>query len=529
MSFIIDKLPNNYIASSYIVVIIYRYYALSFFAHVLLVQKIYYQRKFTLVTDSTIRVRFAPAPTGMMHLGNIRTALMNYLFAQKNKGTFVLRIEDTDQQRNYDPEAHKIIEDLTWLGLTHNEGPDVGGPYGPYFQSQRDTIYQEKKQHLEQSGDIYRCFCTTEELDKKRQRQEALRIPPRYDRTCLHLNANEIQQRIESQTPFIWRVKLDHNRTIKVHDMAHGITIFELKNFSDFPITRQDGSYTFLFANFVDDLTMRITHVFRGEDHKSNTANQVALYEIFNATPPLFWHLPILCNIDGKKLSKRDFGFSLRDLKDAGFLPEAICNYLGIIGASFPEEIMSLTELAHTINLEHPAVTGQIKYDIEKLKWLNHKWINKLTPEQLTNACRPFLTKAYPTAETLTDAHLAQLLAHIQTDLTTLADVVKAVHFYFEAPTLTHADLHACISEAHRKEIAALVTQHLGTINNAQQCVDQMKQEVQQQRIPLKELFWFLRLALMGSTHGPAIHHLIEMLGAQEAQKRIEAALALLQ
>lgn len=480
------------------------------------------------MANNHIRVRFAPAPTGMMHLGNIRTALMNYLFAHKNKGTFVLRIEDTDQQRNFDPNAQKIREDLAWLGLIHDEGPGVGGPYSPYFQSQRVAIYQEKQHELEKSGAIYRCFCTTEELDKKRQRQEALKIAPRYDRTCLHLSAADIQHQLTLQTPFIWRVKLDHGHTIKVHDLAHGITTFELKNFSDFPITRQDGSFTFLFANFVDDLTMKMTHVFRGEDHKSNTAGQVALYEICNTKPPLFWHLPILCNIDGKKLSKRDFGFSMRDLKDAGFLPQALCNYLGIIGGSYAQEIMSLEELAHSINLETPAVTGQIKYDIEKLKWLNHKWISRLNPTELALACRPFLIQAYPTIENMDDASLGQLLTHIQTDLVTLTDSIAAVRFFFEAPTITDADISASIAQPNRQQVATIVGEHLAIIEQAKEYVDRVKRDAQKQGLSMKEFFYFLRLALMGATHGPAIHVLIEMLGHQEAYKRLTAALHLL-
>lgn len=480
------------------------------------------------MANTKIRVRFAPAPTGMMHLGNIRTALMNYLFAHKNNGAYVLRIEDTDQERNFDPKAHHIIEDLTWLGLTYTEGPEIGGPHSPYFQSQRTALYAQKQQELEKAGHVYRCFCTTEELEKKRQRQEALRIPPRYDRTCLNLAAHDVQQRLTQTIPFIWRVKLDHERTIKVHDLAHGITTFELKHFSDFPITRQDGSFTFLFANFVDDLTMQITHVFRGEDHKSNTANQVALYELFDAKPPLFWHLPILCNIDGKKLSKRDFGFSLRDLKNAGFLPEAIDNYLGIIGGSFPQEIMPLHELAHAINLEHPAVTGQIKYDIEKLRWVNHKWINRLTPLELAARCRPFLTETHATVTTMSDAELAQLLTHIQTDLVTLVDAKNAIRFYFEQPIITDADVSACVSEQSRKPMATVTQQLLSALDQPKVAIENAKQQASAEKISTKELFWFLRLALMGTTHGPAIHHLIEMLGATESRARLKKALDLL-
>src|SRR5579863_4599044 len=257
-----------------------------------------------------VRVRFAPSPTGMMHLGNVRAALINFLFAHQKKGTFVLRIEDTDAQRMLDPEAKKIIEDLAWLGLTYDEGPHVGGPYAPYFQSERMNLYQEKLHLLKEKNLIYRCFCSEEELAKRRDRQQALKLPPRYDRTCLALSEKEINHLLDNNTLFIWRFKLDHQRSVTITDLAHGETTFKLSNFSDFAITRQDGSFTFIFANFVDDLLMKITHIFRGEDHLSNTANQAALFAAAGAPLPIYWHLPILCNLEGKKLSKRDFGFS---------------------------------------------------------------------------------------------------------------------------------------------------------------------------------------------------------------------------
>lgn len=210
-----------------------------------------------------IRVRFAPSPTGLMHLGNVRTALMNYLFAKQKKGTFIIRIEDTDTQRNFDPEAKQILANLFWLGLSYQEGPLEGGPYAPYFQAQRTTTYTHYLNILEQKGYIYRCFCTTEELEKKRQRQIALKMPPRYDRTCLAYSQEEVDRRLRNTTPFIWRVKLDPETSITIHDLAHGSITFDFKNFSDFPITRTDGTFTFIFANFVDDMVMGITHVIR--------------------------------------------------------------------------------------------------------------------------------------------------------------------------------------------------------------------------------------------------------------------------
>ena len=276
-------------------------------------------------TITSVRVRFAPSPTGIMHLGNVRAALINYLFAQKNQGTFVLRIEDTDQERNENIFTQRILDDLAWLGLTYTEGPSKSGPYEPYFQSERGLIYQDFLKILEAKNLVYRCFCTIEDIEKKRQRQIALKQPPRYDRTCLRLSPELVTIKVAQSTPFIWRFQLPDS-SIAVHDLARGVIDFDLKNISDFALTRTNGTFTFMFANFVDDLTMKISHVIRGEDHLTNTAGQAALYAALEVDTPIFWHLPIIVNSEGKKLSKRDFGFSLEDLRNAGFLPEAIDN-----------------------------------------------------------------------------------------------------------------------------------------------------------------------------------------------------------
>jgi len=477
--------------------------------------------------DITVpRVRFAPSPTGLMHLGNVRAALLNYLFAHKNKGIFVLRIEDTDVERNCDPNAQKIIHDLNWLGLTPQEGPIQGGPYAPYFQSQRTHLYQEQIDHLKELGHIYRCFCTAEELEKKRQRQIALKQPPRYDRTCLHLPAEKITELIAEKIPFIWRVKLDHAQTVTIHDLAHGDIHFELKNFSDFAITRQDGSFTFMFANFVDDMLMKITHIFRGEDHLSNTAGQAALYTIYKLKLPIYYHLPIICNIDGKKLSKRDFGFALDDLQQAGYLPEAILNYLTIIGGGvFAEEIMTLPELAQAYNFDNISSTGHIRYDVEKLRWINHKWIERLEPAMLTAYAKPFIIAAFPQAEVLSDDALTSLIQTIKSDITCLKDVAHLMHFYFNEPQNTAALLKEHIPQEVLPDLQAIIKKHLPEMDDAKLFVENIKREAKLTSISIKHLFTYLRIALMDAPQGPGIVELITMLGTDQARKRLQATL----
>jgi len=474
--------------------------------------------------DPKVRIRFAPSPTGLMHLGNIRTALMNYLFAQQKDGVFILRIEDTDPNRNFDPKAEKIIADLDWLSLDYNEGPNKGGPYAPYFQSERLATYQEHLEILKSKNLVYRCFCTSKELERKKQRQIAMKQPPRYDRTCLSLSSEQIKEHIANSTPFIWRIKLDHNKKISIDDISHGTIIFDLKNFSDFPLTRQDGSFTFMFANFVDDLVMKINHVLRGEDHLTNTAGQVALYDAFEMPLPIFWHMPILCNRDGKKMSKRDFGFSLAELKEAGYLPEAIVNYLAITGGgSFEIEIMSLDEIARIIDFKHMSTSGHVKYDLEKLKWINHKWINRLAPKTLLAYCRPILESTFPAAANLEDEKLSNMLQILKSGFETLNDCTRELAFYFTEPIVSQAQLNAI---DNLEKVKQLVTKHLSSITDIDIFINTLKAESKTSGIGIKPLFQFLRLVLIGATKGPSIHELIEILGPNEAQQRIEKQLA---
>lgn len=478
------------------------------------------------MSKSSVRVRFAPSPTGLMHLGNVRTALMNYLFAQQKNGAFVLRIEDTDPERNFDPGAKHIIADLHWLGLKYDEGPEVGGPHAPYFQSQRMDLYKKVLDQLIEKKAVYRCFCTTDQLEKKRQRQISLRMAPRYDRTCIQLSEKEVQEKLDAGTPFIWRMKLDHEKMVKIKDLAHKKEkTFDLKNFSDFPLTRQNGTYTFMFANFVDDMTMEISHVLRGEDHATNTAGQAALYEAMDAPLPIFWHLPILCDISGKKLSKRDFGFSLKDLKQAGYLPEAICNYLAILGSSYEQEIMSLEQLAQTIDFDHAHTKGQIKFDSDKLNWINRKWIASYDTEKLTELALPFLLETVPDAEKLDKERLINLVGMVQTDLVVLKGIGSALHFYFFTPKLSKPDLISNIEENVLVKITKIVSASLDDIADAEKFLTDLKTAAKKSEIPIKALYAFLRLALMGATKGPGIGELISMLGAEESKRRLENAL----
>ncbi|MGE0207408.1 MAG: glutamate--tRNA ligase [Candidatus Babeliales bacterium] len=470
-----------------------------------------------------IRVRFAPSPTGLMHLGSVRTALFNYLFAKQKDGTFILRIEDTDPERNFDPGAKKIIHDMAWLNLAFEEGPEVGGPYQSYFQSERTALYQERLDILEQQQRIYRCFCSAEELEKKRKRQIALKQPPRYDRACLQLSQKTIEDFLAEKKPFIWRFKVDNSQKISIQDIARGSIEFDMHHFSDFPLTRSTGSFTFMFANAIDDMVMKISHVFRGEDHISNTPCQAALYEAFNMPLPIFWHMPIMCNIEGKKLSKRDFGFSLQDLREAGFLPEAINNYLAIIGSSYEQEIMDMPTLIKTIDFSAIHSTSSIKYDVEKLKWVNHQWLMHYPAEKLAQRTIPILINAYPEAKNLTLDQIATLIKAVQPELKTLNDIPGLLRFYFKAPSVEHKELLAYASESEVKAIVNLFENNLDKTDDANLFFDSIKNDCKQKNIPLKATWQIFRVIMTGSPSGPGIKELLVLLGAQETQNRFKA------
>ncbi len=479
-----------------------------------------------VIMKKNIRVRFAPSPTGLLHLGSVRTALFNYLFAKQKNGTFVLRIEDTDPERNFDPGAKIILEDLAWLDLNYNEGPVVGGPYAPYFQSERTSLYQEKLKELEEKNTIYRCFCTEELLEKKRARQIALKKPPRYDRTCLKLTEEEIAEKLNQNIPFIWRFKIDTDKIIQINDLARGTIDFDLSHFYDFPLTRQNGSFTFLFANAIDDMIMNITHVFRGEDHISNTPCQALLYEALGVELPTFWHMPIICNIDGKKLSKRDFGFSLRDLQEAGFLPEAICNYLAIIGASFEHEIMNLEELVKSIDFSHLHSTSAIKYDVEKLTWVNHQWLLRLETEKLVDLLLPFLTATYPQAKDLDRVTLTILVKAIQPELKNLKDGATLLAFYFEEPQITKDDLLKYASEQELNAIVQIIKDNISLVDKPDEFFESIKKVCKQQEISMKLAWQVVRVLLTGSPHGPGIKELLHLLGPEKVKERVKTTIS---
>ncbi len=331
-----------------------------------------------------IRTRFAPSPSGFMHLGNARTAIINYLCAKENDGDFLLRIEDTDLSRTKKEYEDEIYRVLNWLNLKTDEGPFQGGEFSPYKQSERDDIYKKYLNVLVEKGFAYRCFKTFEELESIKKRQLLQKLPPRYEREKCFLSFEDEQKFLNENKLFVWRFKIPYGK-VEINDKVRGKIVYDLSNFSDIPLTRQDGSFTFLFSNVVDDIEMKINYIIRGEEHISNTAIQSSLFEIFSYEKPNYYHMPLLCDLAGKKLSKRDFGFSVKDLYEENILPESVINYLVLIGMSLKDEIFSMQEAIEKKLFLSMSSSGKICYDAKKLMWINKQWIKRISLSDFKN------------------------------------------------------------------------------------------------------------------------------------------------
>ena len=328
---------------------------------------------------STVRVRFAPSPTGALHIGGVRTALFNWLYARNQGGAFVLRIEDTDQSRSTDESIRIILDGMRWLGMDWDEGP--------YRQTERMDIYREHIATLLKEGKAYHCYCTPEELDTRRKEALAAGRPPKYDRKCLGL-----KEPVEGRKPTVRFLSHDEGQTI-VRDLVRGAVTFENKQLDDLIIQRSDGLPTYNLAVVVDDVTMRITHVIRGDDHLNNTPRQVQLYRALGYEPPLFAHLPMIHGPDKTKLSKRHGATAVTDYQDLGYLPEALVNYLARLGWSAgDQEIFSLTELIEKFSLENVGKAPAV-FNPEKLLWLNHHYIQQADPGRLAGLVLDLLKK----------------------------------------------------------------------------------------------------------------------------------------
>ena len=331
--------------------------------------------------SSNVRVRFAPSPTGKLHIGGARTAIYNWAFARTNHGTFILRIDDTDPTRSTQENTDIILRAMRWLGLDWDEGPEVGGDFGPYAQTERLELYKQAAQKLWDEGHAYPCFCTPEQLAADREAAAARKDPFQgYQRRCRDLSREEAQARIDAGEKYVLRIKVPEDRgNVVINDAVHGEVVFDAKELDDFVIFRSDGTPTYNFATVVDDAAMGITHVIRGDDHLSNTPRQVMVYEALGAPVPTFAHISMILGADGKKLSKRHGATSVEEYRDAGYLSDAFVNYLALLGWSLDGEttVIPRDVLASQFSLERIS-KNPATFDPKKLDWMNAEYINRM-------------------------------------------------------------------------------------------------------------------------------------------------------
>jgi nondiscriminating glutamyl-tRNA synthetase len=479
---------------------------------------------------SDVRVRFAPSPTGSLHVGSARTALYNFLFARHNAGTMVLRVEDTDLKRSLAVHDSSILNDLNWLGLRADEGPEVGGPHGPYRQSERGDLYEEGVQKLLVEGKAYRCFCPQEMLDELKEKQLARGEMPKYDRRCECLTGDEVEARLAAGEEAAIRFRVPHG-SVTFDDLIHGPITFSSDVIGDFIIKRTDGGYSYNFAVVMDDGGMGITHVIRGEDHITNTARQMMLFDALGMPAPRYGHHSLILATDGSKLSKRHGATSIGDFKGLGYLSGAIVNYLALLSwhPADEREKFSLPELIAEFEIERVSKSPAI-FDIQKLNWLNGLYIRELGTEELYASIQPYLTEAGIELEPVQQGTVADA---VQANLVVLSDAPRYARLFVEeadpaacefSAVLLHPGVGALL-ELARTAFAAMPAEYLPTAE-ARELLHGLVDVAKEKGIKGKSIFQPLRVALSARTEGPELFLLVGGLGKTKILARLDAAAA---
>ena len=475
----------------------------------------------------TPRVRFAPSPTGDLHVGNARTALFNWLFARHSGGHFVLRIEDTDRDRNSDVFEQNILADLNWLKLDWDEGPDRGGLFGPYRQSERIELYGRHLDRLREKGLIYPCFCTEEELEAERTSLMSRRMMPRYMGKCRDLD-EKARRRLEAEgrkPAFRFRVG---KGLIEFQDLIRGPMKFECEAIGDFIIVRSTGVPAYNFAVVVDDHLMEITHVIRGEDHLSNTALQFMLYGAFGYDPPTFAHHALILGKDHKKLAKRHGAVAVREFHAQGFLPEALINYLSLLGGSFADtrEVRAVDEIIREFSMDRVGKSGAV-FDEGKLRWLNSIYIRSYSPEDLLARALPFLREAGLDCERADPAWLRSVLEAIRPNLVTLADIGEYLDIFVEEKFSILPEAASILAGEESARVLAVLFEVLGSVDvKSEELYQTVIGEVSKRTgLAGKKLLMPIRAAFTGRRKGPELEKIFAILGRETLVKRLKKAM----
>jgi glutamyl-tRNA synthetase len=476
----------------------------------------------------TVRTRIAPSPTGDPHVGTAYVALFNWALARKHAGQFVLRIEDTDRERSSPASEAMIFEALRWLGLEWDEGPDVGGPHGPYRQSERTSIYREHGEELVRRGAAYPCFCTRERLDALREEQKARKQNFGYDGRCRGLAREEVLRRITKGEPHVVRLAIPREGETVVRDLLRGDVRFDNAQVDDQVLLKSDGFPTYHLANVVDDHLMQITHVVRAEEWLSSLPKHVELYRGFGWEPPVFCHLPLLRNADRSKISKRKNPVSLNFYRRAGYLPEALVNYLALMGWAMPDEREEFTreEFVHAFSLERISLGGPV-FDLEKLKWLNGKYLRRLSARELLERLREQL---------LSEEHLLEVLPLVQERIDTLEAFFEYASFFFVGElAYDPAALAAMVPKGRTaaetaKALRAVLDDEVdATLEWRKDTVEAgLRRFAENTGWSPAELFMTVRVATTGRAASPPLFETLAVLGKETVRRRLRRAAELL-
>ena len=480
----------------------------------------------------TVRTRFAPSPTGYPHVGNMRSALFAWLFARHNGGVFIIRIEDTDVARKVEGAVEGILDGLRWLGLDWDEGPEAGGDYGPYFQSQRLELYQTAARRLVSQGDAYYCYCSPERLEEMRADQTRRKQPPGYDRHCRELSQEERRKKEEEGITPVVRFKTPLTGETRFHDIIWGDSVFKNSTLDDMVLLKSDGYPTYHLANIVDDHAMEITHVLRAEEWLSSTPRHVLLYDAMGYQPPGFAHLPMLLGSDRSKLGKRHGAVSITDYREQGYLPEAMMNFLALLGWSLDDrtELMSRQDLIDNFSLERVSKTAAI-FNPEKLEWMNGVYIRNLSPEDFLGRALQSLEEGLPSGaeRPLSIDYVRQITPLVQERVKTLIEVPLLTRFFFVdcldydvtllIPKNMNAESTRRALEVSRQRLEGLASFDTESLEGL------LRPLAVEMELKTGQLFGALRTAVTGQKAAPPLFETMAVLGRETCLVRIEQAL----
>ena len=478
-----------------------------------------------------VRVRFAPSPTGHPQVGNIRTAMFDWLLARHTGGRFILRIEDTDVARTVPGALEAHMEGLRWLGLDWDEGPEVGGEYGPYFQSQRLDLYKAAATRLVKQGDAYYCYCSPERLEAMRQEQVARKKPPGYDRTCRNLSPQECARYEAAGIKPVVRFKVPPEGQTRFTDTIYGEVVFENSTIDDFIMLKSDGYPTYHLANVVDDHAMKISHVIRGEEWISSTPRHLLMYQALGYEPPQYVHTPLILGPDRAKLSKRHGAVSILEYREQGYLPETMFNFLVLIGWSLDDktEIMTRQQLIDSFSLERIGKTGAV-FNVDKLDWMNGVYIRGLTIDDFTQRAFTFLDKGLPAGikRPLDISYVQRIMPLIQERTKKLTEVPGLTRFFFVEKLDYQPELLIAKNMTRQTTLTALEvsSQKLGRIsvfdeNSLEVLLRPLAEEL---GFKAGQLFSVLRTAVTGETATPPLFQMMVVLGKERCLRRIDEA-----